>query len=232
MEPVEKKIQRLLRIPGVLNWARQNFPRTDDTRKALQKLADAEINVSLAPVYALCAKVAYRDLSYEDAYNKALTYKRFHRESATEILPLFQEYLAQNQVEAVLDFRRLRAPFPIGRTSEGKTSAIPVKPNFVRIREGKLHPVFLLGWVDSPLKTHQIRLISAIVRRALLTQEDFRGCDAEIVTFPRYKGYKERYRGGWLISQYQDLSDEELAGQIKRYNDALNIVIQDLINSK
>lgn len=228
MDQIEKKIQRLTRIPSLLNWARQNHQRTDDTRKALQKLIDADLTISLGAVYTLCAKVAYRELTYDDAYDKALSYKEFHRNAATEILPLFQDYLAKNQAEAVPEFRNLRAPFPIGRTAEGRTSTIPVRPAFVTIRQGKLHPVFLLGWVDSPLSYHQKRLVSAVVRRALLSQQDFRGCDAEVVTFPRFKGYKDRYLGGWMISAFPDLSDDELARQIQIYNSAVQQVIMDL----
>lgn len=228
MDQTERKIQRLMRIPGLLNWARQNFPRTDETRAALQKLADAELTISLGAIYALCAKVAYRELTYDEAFDKALHYKKFHREAATEILPLFQDYLVENQVEALAEFRRLRAPFPIGRTEDGKTSAIPVRPTFVAIRQGRLHPVFLLGWVDSPLSYHQKRLISAVVRRAVLSQQDFRGSDAEVVSFPRYKGHKIRYRGGWMISSFADFSDDELADQIRVYNDALKQVIAAL----
>lgn len=226
METIDKKIARLLRIPGVLNWARQNHPRTDETEKALQKLADSAISVSLNPVYSLCAKLALREISYEEAYSRALRYNEFHRNAAMEILPLFQEYIAKNQFEALDDFKSLRAPFPIGRNSEGKASVIPVTPTFVTIRQGKLHPVFVLGWVDAPLKDSQKRLVSAVVRRALLTQQDFLGCDAEIVSFPRFKGHKIRYQGGWLVSQFPDLEDDELQRLLQRYNIALERVLE------
>ena len=232
METIDKKISRLLRIPGVLNRARQNHPRTDQTEKALQKLADSGISVSLNPVYSLCAKIALREMTYEEAYEKALRYKSFHRQSATEILPLFQDYIAKNQFEALPDFKNFRAPFPIGRNSDGKTSIIRVRPTFVTIRQGKLHPVFVLGWIDAPLRDFHKRLVSAIVRRALLTQQDFLGSDAEIVSFPRHKGHKIRYQGGWLVSQFPDLDDLELQKQIQRYNDALDRVIEQLRRAK
>lgn len=225
MDPIEKKIARLLSIPGVLNWARQNFPRSDETEKAIQKFADAGISVSLNPVYALCEKMALREMTYEQAYAKAENYKSFHRMAATEILPLFQDFIAKNQFEALSDFKGFRTPFPIGRRPDGKTSSIPVRPTFVTIRQAKLHPVFVLGWADSPLREHQRRLISSVIRRALLTQQDFLGSDAEVVTFSRFKGQKVRYQGGWLISQYPDLSDQELQSQIERYNLALMRVI-------
>lgn len=232
MDGIEPKIARLLKIPGILNWARQNFPRTDQTERALQKLADADITISLGPIYGLCAKLAHRELSFDEAIEKASGYKRFYREAAMEILPLFNEYVIKNQDEGVQDFRRLRVPFPIGRSAEGKVSAIPVRPTFVTIRQGRLHPVFVLGWIDSPLTVHQCRLVSAIVKRALLTQHDFAGSDAEVVTFPRYKREKRRYQGGWLISSFSDLTDDELVKQFDRYNLALSRVIERLSGPK
>ena len=225
----EKKISRLLKIPGVLNWARQNHPRLDDTRKALEKLANAEIQVSLSPIYSLCARMAYREISYEEALAKAQSYEgRFYRDAALEIVPLFQEYLEFNQAEAIEQFKRLRIPFPIGKNPEGKVASIPVRPTFVTIRDGRLLPVFLLGWVNSPLTYEQCRLISAIIRRALLTQQDFLGSDAEIVTFARKKKSDFRYRGGWLISAFQDLSEAELTKQIETYNQALELVLASM----
>lgn len=229
METPEKKIARLLKIPGVLNWGRQNFPRTDDTRKALEKLAAAEIQISLGPIYALCARLVHREITYDDALDKAQSYSgKFYRNAGIEIIPLFQEYIEKNQDEGLKDFRRLKIPFPIGKNSEGKVSFVPVRPTFVTIRQGKLHPVFVLGWVDSPLTPDQLRLIAAVIRRALLTQQDFLGCDAEIVTFPRRKGQKVRCQGGWLVSQLGDLTDDQLIKQITIYNRALEQVVSSL----
>lgn len=228
MEKIEDKIKRISRIPGVLNWARQNFSRTDKTAAALKKLADAKITVSLNPVYNLCAKLAYREITFDSAFSKASGYEGFLKNAASEILPLFQDYLVQNQVEAVPDFKEFRVPFPIGSNIDGKVASIPVRPTFVYVRDGRLRPIFLLGWVDTPLDYHQRRLISAIIRRAILTQQDFLGSDAEIVTFPRIKGTKQRYQGGWNISSFPDLSDEELSAQFSRYNKALQQVIKSL----
>lgn len=232
MEEIDRKIARILRIPGVLNWARQNFARTDDTTIALQKLVDAEIVVSLAPVYALCARVAYRELSYDQAFEKALTYKHFHRNAAIEILPLFHEYLMENQIEALVDFKNFRAPYPIGRNASGQIAAIPVRPTFVTIKDGRLLPVFMLGWVNSPLKYSQRRLASAIIRRSILTQTDFRGSDAQIISFPRIKNTTVRQRGGWMNSDFEDLSDDQVLKQIGIYNKALNQVIEQLMQSR
>lgn len=228
METLEQKIIRISKIPGLINWARQNFLRKDKTRSSLEKLANNRIQISLSPVYRLCAKVAYREMTYDEAYEKALSYEQYHRDSATQILPLFNEYISQNQIEAIKDFEGFSVPYPIGKSEEGRTLSIPVRPTFVTIRAGRLRPVFLLGWVDTPLDRHQCRLISAIIRRALLTQQDFLGCDAEIVTFPRLKFSTSRRRGGWLISNFQDYSDEELAQQFERYKTALAEVIAAL----
>lgn len=229
MTPNEKKIKKLLNIPGVLNWARQNFPRRDDTRIALERLVASDLQISLNPIYSLCARIAYREVSYDAAFDKAAAYQgKFHRDAGTQIIPLFQEFLTKNQYEGVKDFRKLRIPFPIGKNPEGKVASVPVRPTFVTIRQGRLHPVFLLGWIDSPLTPHQVRLICAVIRRALLTQQDFLGCDAEIVTFSRGKGGGSRYLGGWLVSAYPDLTDAELARQVEVYNDALVEVLTKL----
>lgn len=233
MDDIDKKIRRLLRIPGILNWARQNFPRTDRTTEALRKLAAAEIQISLAPIYAICTRLVHREISYDDALAKISLYEgKYYREAGEEILPLFNEYVTSFQDEGLKDFRRLKAPFPLGRGANGKMSLVPVRPTYVTVREGRLHPVFMLGWVDAPLSWHQKRLVCAVIRRALLTQEDFLGSNAEIVTFPRSKGQKFRYQGGWKVSDFPDLSEEELREQVSIYNRAVSKVLEELISSR
>ena len=232
METSEKKIARVSRIPGLLNWARQNFARADKTQQSLQRIADSKIQISLGAVYALCAKLAYKKISYEDAFEKAQAYEGFPGKSAREILPVFSDYISQRQIEAVADFEGFQIPFPIGkRPDNGKTLYIPIRPTFVTILEGKLRPIFLVGWVDSPLDFHQRRLIAAIIRRAILTQQDFIGCDVEIVSFARKKFSSARQLGVWKISQIPDYSDEELISQFDRYTTALRNVINFLNDS-
>lgn len=234
METIEQKLSRIIRVPSLINWARQNFQRTDKTRDSLKAIADSKILISLHAVYLLCAKLAYKEVSYEEAWDTAMSYKGFPGRAAQEIIPIFNEYITRGQIDALPEFRDFRIPFPIGKNPLDikKTLAIPVKPTFISIQEGKLRPVFLVGWVDSPLNYHQRRLISAIIRRAILTQQDFIGSDADIVTFARKKYTRsERELGVWRVSQFPDYSDEELVDQFARYSRALQMVIDYLKDS-
>ena len=232
METLEQKIARIRRIPSLINWARQNHARADKTRNNLQKLADSKISISLGAVYSLCAKLAYRQITYDEAWERALGYDGYPGKSATEILPVFNEYLTNRQIEAPSEFQGFQVPFPIGKSEDGKgTLYIPVRPTFVSIQAGRLVPVFLVGWVNSPLDVHQRRLIASIVRRSILTQQDFLGSDAEIVSFVRRKFGKERQLGVWKASQFPDYSDEELLAQFARYTNALRHVIEYLKDS-
>lgn len=232
METLDQKIARISRIPSLINWARQNHSRADKTTESLQKLADTKIQISLGAVYSLCAKLAYRKITYDEAWEKALTYQGYPGKSATEILPVFNDYLTTRQIDAPDDFQGFQVSYPIGRSKDGKgTLYIPVRPTFVTIQAGRLIPVFLVGWVNSPLDFHQRRLIASIIRRSILTQQDFLGSDAEIVSFVRKKFGRDRQLGVWKVSQIPDYSDDELIAQFDRYTHALRDVIAFLKDS-
>ncbi len=232
MSEIEKKIKKIKKIPGVINWARQNYKRTDDTQKKLQNLVSNPIGISLQPIYGLCKKLAYRDMAFEEAYEKVSGYRGSLGSSGTSILRAFHDYIEQSQIEAVKEFDGFSMPYPIARDVDGEPLAIPVKPHFVTIREGKLRPTFIIGWADRPLNAYQIRLLSTIISNSLLTQQDFIGSDADIVAFPKMKWSSARECNQWPVSRFANLSNEELADQFERYSRALRNVIATLRESE
>lgn len=231
METPEEKISRVRKIPSLIGWARQNFRRSDKTRDSLMRLAETKIQISLNSVYGLCRKRVYRELTEDEAWDRALAFSGFPGKAARSILPVFEEYIRERQIEAPEEFRDFAAPFPIGRDESGSPIVIPVKPTFISIQEGELRPVFLVGWVDSPLDFHQRRLIAAIVRRSILSQQDFLGSDADIVTFVRKKFSQDRQLGVWKVLDMPDYSDSELVDQFNIYTKALRDVVAFLKDS-
>jgi hypothetical protein len=228
MESIEKKIARLLKTPPIFNWALHNFLRFDDTKRSLARLAQAPVGKSLRSTYRICGEIAHRRIGFDEAMQKITKLKGYSQKAAKQIVPAFYDYFISNQMESVPDFEGDVFPYPIGRAPDGTTLTIPVKPLFVAIQGDRLLPVFLLGWKKVPFDLYRIRLISTIIQRSVLTWEDFRGCDALVVTFPADKWSDQRISGGWYVSRHADMTDEELHQQFDRYNRALHEIISEL----
>lgn len=229
MEEKSKKIKRVKTMFGLLNWARHNFQRSDDTRKSLREIAENPPRRSIGPVHRLCKEIAYRRMTYEEALAKAASYKSYLKMAASEVLPAFNTYFISNQIETVPELEIERFKFPIGKADDGKTRAVPIEPTYIAIKGEALIPTFLLGWTKIPYNLHQKRLISTMILQAVLTRQDFIGSDAQVLTFPRTnKWSKAREARGWMVSQYADMTDAELQEQFDRYNKAVRDVIAEL----
>jgi hypothetical protein len=229
MDEKSKNIHRVNKVAGLLNWARQNFRRFDDTRKSVLEIADNPPRRSIGPIHRLCRDIAYRRVTYEEACEKASPYSGYLRMAADEVLPAFNNYFMSNQIETVPELDGQRFKFPIGKTESGKTRSVPIEPTYVAIRGDTLIPTFLLGWTKVPYDHHQKRLISTMISQAVLTQQDYLGCDAHVLTFPRTNKWSNgREPRGWMVSQYADMTDLELQEQFDRYNRAVSDVIKEL----
>lgn len=229
MDEKSKKIQRIKKVFELLNWARHNFRRTDDTRNSLREIADNPPRRSIAPVHRLCREIAYRRLTYDEAIEKASAYKGYLKMAANEVLPAFNSYFTSNQIETVPELELERFKFPIGKAEDGKTRAVPIEPTYIAIRGDKLIPTFLLGWTKIPYNHHQKRLISTMILQAVLTRQDFIGGDAQVLAFPRTnKWSKAREPRCWMVSEYANMSEAELQEQFDRYNKAVRDVIAEL----
>jgi hypothetical protein len=149
------------------------------------------------------------------------------KEAGKEILPLFFEFANEARLDGLSAFKGFSSPYPIGRVNN-ETLSIPVTPTFTILQNGKLVPVFVIGWATMPLNDYQKRLLSTIIHDAILTQQDFLGSDALIVCTPRHKKTKARHLLTWSAKEYADLSLTELQEQFSRYRKALEEVVRIL----
>lgn len=227
MESVETKIKRVMRTAGVLNWARQNYPRYDRTRLEVLKMADNPPRRSLRTIDRHCRDLANRSATYEEIQERCGSYTGYLRMAADEVIPAFHDYFTANQIETLPELCDERFLFPIGKDENGKTRTIPVSPTFYAIRGETLLPTFVLAWATVPYTLYQMRLISSIIFNAILTRQGYIGGDAMVLTFPRDK-WKTRRPASWLVSRYADMDVDALQTQFDRYNRAVSDVVAEL----
>ncbi|HEY0621744.1 hypothetical protein [Sphingomonas sp.] len=229
MDDTEKRIKRLMSLPSLVNWVRHNKRRLDDTIFQLREFANNPPRHSLRPVQKLCAALAYGTCDEEDALNRAEAIAMpAAKVAAREVIPAFSRYLKKSGIEGVIEFDGFQAMYIIGKKPDDAPLLVPVRPTFVGIKNEKLVPVFVIPWVDFKLDGFQKYLLSTIICDAILTQQDFLGSDSEIIAFPRIKGTHTRDQRGWLATQYNLLSQDDLMEQFERYTRALRAVIAEL----
>ena len=217
------------RPPSLANWVRLNDRRRDETAIRITRFVLSKPRHALSQVYKLIADYVTLGVSAAttrtgiDLIVNPLVRKLGH-EIATALIP----WLDKNEVKGIRAFDGMVERFPIGRNI-----MIPVRPSFVYRRDDKLTPVFIIGWSSSPLTEYQKRLLSTMVHKVILTQEDFEGSDALILFVPRLKFSKStrEVREMW-VSKTRLLSDEELRTQFDCYGNALDdavpIILREL----
>lgn len=229
MTDIEKKVKRLLKLPALVNWVRHNKRRLDDTVFQLREFSKSPPMHSLAPVQKICANLAYGRISVSDAMETADTINRvIVKSAAKEIIPEFYKYLIDSDIQGVPELDGFYAMYIIGKQPNGEPLLVPVKPTFIGVKNNVLTPVFLIPWASLNLDNFQQYLLSTIVCDSVLTQQDYRQSDAEIVALPRIKGSKVRYRRSWRARDYNMLSKSDLSEQFERYSKALSVVIQEI----
>lgn len=229
MNDKERRKKKLLSLPSVENFTRNNAPRVDDTAVALSNFDKNPPRFSLAPVKKLCADIVLDALSGEEIEARIgrIRHPAAHQ-AAREIIPAFQRYALENDFEGVGDFRGFRITYPIGPSPSGGTLNIPIIPTFVAFVRGQLTPIFLIPWTKMALKDFQKFLMSSIINDALLTHQDFLDCDAAVVAFPRIEETLERYPTAWGVKSYAQMDRERLNHQFMTYGKALKEVIDEL----
>ena len=228
MENSKTKIERLLKTPGVFNWARQNRPRYDDTLLEVRKLVDYPPQRSLQPINLLIKKVANRKMTFEEAVDASAEYKGYFRMAADEILPALDDYLTQRQIEVADEYFDDRTRYPFARNSDGTVRSMPIGPTFVGIENDRLIPSYVLAWAAPKFSLHQARLICTIIADGILTLEDFIGSDGRVIFLKRNKWGGPRIVETWRVSDYATMTREELEEQFDRYNRAVAAIITDL----
>lgn len=186
---------------------------------------------SLRPINRICAQLAVREIDLAEALKKCENYDGYLKMASGEVIPPFANYLETSQIETTVEFVNERYPFPIGELPNGETNFLRIEPTYFALEGEQVIPTFLLGWAKIPFSTYQKQLISSIIYRAVLTRQDFIGSDGHVLTFQRDKWSNSRVKGGWRISQYATLSDDELQSQFDRYNRAVREVV-DMLDAK
>jgi hypothetical protein len=228
-ESKQTKIARVLRLPSLANWARQNFRRFDDTRKRVQHLADFAPKHSLSTVYGICADIACRKLLPSKIEEKIAEIENpFARASAREIVPCFLKLARDRNFDGILTAGQGTLPLPIGRGPQGKPLTIPIRPTFLLIEGDGLTPVFMIGWARLALIDYQKQLIATILERSFLTQQDFLGRRAEVLCLPRIRRTRHREPVCWRTNEIDLLSDDQIADQFERYSRAVRDVVKTL----
>lgn len=226
MEKTPKK-PNILKISSVLNWALQNFQRLDETTDALLEFENNPPQKSLRPINNICTQIANREIDLDEAERLTSHYDGYLRMASDQIIPIFYRYIIDNQVIATRAFDEENFSFQIGKLPDGKSNFVRLEPTYYSIEGDFVVPVFVLGWTKVKFDLYKKRLSSSIISRALLSLQDFVQSDARIVTFERHKwSNQQRVQGGWLVSQYADMSDDELQSSLDRYSKALEIVLE------
>lgn len=225
----EQRVQEMRRPPSLANWVRLNDRRRDETALRITRFVLSKPRHALGQVYQLIADYVTlgRDATNVrkgiDLITNPLVRKLGH-EIATALIP----WLDENDIKGVRAFDGMIERYPIGRGI-----MIPVKPTFVYNRDGKLTPVFIIGWTSSSLSVFQKRLLATMINEVILTQEDFEGSDALILFVPRMKFSKSHreVREMW-IGKSSLLTKDELRAQFHCYGNALDdavpIILREL----
>lgn len=229
MDDKTKRRRRLLRLPTVENFARNNRPRTDETTLALTNLDKNPPPFSLAPVKKLCADIALGKVTESDvgARLAKIGHPAAHQ-AAAEIVPEFMKFVSETHLEGVEDLHGFKVSYPIGPNPDGGTLNIPVAPTFVCFIGEQLVPVFLVPWAELVFSDFQKVLMSSIISDALLTHQDFMGCDALVLAFPLIPETRQRYRISWGAQSYTQMDRERLNHQFLKYGRALASVLASL----
>ena len=225
----EKRKKRLVSLPSVENWVRNNRPRFDETFFALSNFDKNPPMFSLAEVKKICAHIVTGKLAREDIPQRLEAISHLTvRASARQVIPAFLNYLDKRPIAGLEAFKAFRLPYPIGPKPGGGTLAIPIIPTFVGIRNGKLTPVFLIPWSSLKFDDFQKALVSSILKDALLSHQDFIGCDGEIVAFPRLTDENVRYPMSWGIKSYARFDREDLNKQFTIFGKALRSLLAQI----
>ena len=92
-----------------------------------------------------------------------------------------------------------------------------------RFQDGGEEPLRLVAQDADDLK-----VLSSLVQDALLTHQDFLGCDALILAFPLIEETRQRYTVSWNVLNYAQMDRERLNHQFLVYGRALKNVLAAL----
>jgi hypothetical protein len=229
MKTAEQRIAQIRRPPSLPNWVRLNDRRRDETTRRITRFVLGKPRHALTQVYRYIADYVTFGLS-QTVTKKAIESipNGYVRKLGTEIADILLPWLETNNIRGIQTFHDMEARFPIGRGI-----VVPVKPTFVFVENGKLTPVFLIGWASFPFSDYQRSLLATIIHKAILTQEGFEESDALVICVPRIaSGVPDRIVRAWYVSERAFLTDGELEAQFDRFGNALDdavpVILEEL----
>lgn len=227
MKTAEQRIAQVRRPPSLPNWVRLNDRRRDETAKRITRFVLGKPRHALTKIYGIIADaITYQN---DDAtIGKAIDGipNEYVRSLGHEICDVVMPWIRANQIEGIQVFHDMVARYPIGRGI-----VVPVKPTFVMLEDGRLTPVFIIGWASLPFSDFQKQLLATLIDRAILTQEGFEGSDALIVCAPRVSpGMPYRVVRAWRVSERALLTDDELREQFDRFGNALDDAVPVILD--
>lgn len=227
MKSVEALIAKVRKPPSLPNWVRLNDRHQGITTRRIANFALSSPRYALAKIYQIAADyVTFGHSQVQALKSVAMISNPMVQRLGREILAALLPELDRLDLKGIQVFHDMAVGYPIGR---GVT--VPVKPTFVSLENGKLTPVFVIGWTSITFNTFQLRLLSTIIHDAILTQEGFENSDAYVIFVPRIKAAKgDRYAKTLRVSMYQRLTSEELREQFDRFGNALDDAVPIILN--
>ena len=229
MASASEKIAQVRKPPSLPNWVRLNHRRRDETARRITRFVLSKPRHALSQVYSIAADYVTLRISMPDVLT-ALTKIRnpLVARLGKEILSVLLPWLDKQKIEGLQVFHNANYSYPIGRGI-----VVPVKPTFVFLDDGRLTPVFVIGWSSMPFSDYQKKLLATIIHRAVLTQEGYEDSDAYVICVPRIQGSRsERWVRPWRVSQVPLLTDEQLAAQFDCFGNALDdavpVILEEL----
>jgi hypothetical protein len=221
------KIHRAKKLPSLLNWALNNFPRLDDTARKIRAIAENPPRSSVRQTNELCARIAYGELTPSQiAEQIELIGRESSRRSAREVIPAFVDAFGKRGFPALPEMHGTALPLPIGRSADGSLLLIPIRPDIFVESNGRIMPVFFISWTDIRLSDFQRSLLSSIIKLEFLSQQDFIASDCEIWCFPRMKRSTSRDFVYWNVNSSLLMDRVTIQDQFERYTKAVSAVIQ------
>lgn len=219
------KIRAAQRLPSLLNWALNNFRRSDDTERKIRHVAEYPPPPTARQTNELCARIAYGELSPSKVAEEIENIASGARQTAKDVVPVFMREFSAMKAVGIPELHGVGLPVPIGRRADGGLLLMPVTPNYYVERDGRLIAVFQISWTKVMLNPFQTNLLSSIVALEFLSQEEFRDADAEVWCFPRMKKSLARDFSYWNVRDYANLSRDDIQKQFTLYSKAVRDVV-------
>jgi len=217
-----KPEMKLERPPYVHNWVRTIGPDLQSTVSKLVHLAlgfPAKTYVAATPI--IRDRIA-TSLDRETAMMAALTTGRTNsRQIVAEYVSAFFEYDEVRRYSGKPTFDEMVEPFRIS-----KGLFVPVKPLINIVENGRVTPIFSVGWATYPLTKFQTRLLATVIEDAVFSLTDFRKSPGEFLCFPKQGSVRKPLV--WNRGDVDLLSDGERRDCLEMYVQALEIAKETL----